>query len=74
MSATPPNTGPARSQRPPTWATTLPIILATFLTNIVIDLSTDWSMAVRWAVALVVGVLVGAVVLAWWQRSRGTRA
>ena len=72
MSTTPQHPSAARGQRPPTWATTLPIILATFLTNIVIDLTTDWSMGVRWAVALVVGMLVGAVVLAWWQRSRGT--
>lgn len=73
MNSTPQDTSPTRGQRPPTWATTLPIILATFLTNIVIDLTTDWSMAVRWVVALIVGVLVGAVVLAWWQRSRSPR-
>lgn len=75
MSTTPqdPRPAQARAQRPPTWATTLPVILGTFLTSMLIDLTTDWHFALRWIVAIMVGVAVGAVVLAAWQRSRSGR-
>lgn len=58
-----------RPGRPPTWVTTLPVIVATFVANMVIDSTTDWPILLRWGVALVAGLVTGAITLAVWTRS-----
>lgn len=62
---------PERQQpRPPTGVTTLPVVLITFLVNVVIDLNTDWHMLLRWGVALAAGIVGGAICVGLWRAFR----
>jgi hypothetical protein len=56
---------------PPTAVRWLPILVVTFGLNMLIDLTTDWPMLVRWLVALAGGIVVQlAVVRIWAARQR----
>ncbi|QCU77909.1 hypothetical protein E7744_06695 [Citricoccus sp. SGAir0253] len=63
--------------RPPTWAGTLPVVVAAFATHMVVDLATDWPALVRWGLALGAGLVAGAIGVSAWtaaQRRRGDAA
>lgn len=55
---------------PPTSVRLLPPLLATFLTSMLIDVTTDWPWWVRWIAALGVGLAVGVVAIRLWERRR----
>jgi hypothetical protein len=55
---------------PPTAVRLLPILVATFALSMLIDLTTDWPMLLRWAVALAGGFIVQLVVVRIWAARR----
>lgn len=67
-------TDPAEADRrvvPPTAVRLLPLLVVTFALSMLIDLTTDWPMLLRWLVAGTGGVIAAVIsVRIWATRQR----
>ncbi|HEY4615955.1 MAG TPA: hypothetical protein VIG75_10865 [Citricoccus sp.] len=64
--------GEERDRRvvPPTAVRLLPLLVVTFGLSMLIDLTTDWPMLLRWLVAGAGGVLAAVVAVRLWAARR----
>lgn len=62
---------PDRRVVPPTAVRLLPLLVVTFGLNMLVDITTDWPMLLRWAIAGVGGVGAQLVAVRIWVSRQG---